>query len=83
VQKAIADSLVEVAEADYVDLLQVAEEQEDYVPLSQIPQRIEQLRKEMRKAAADLEFERAAELRDEVQRLQERELALRDASIGR
>jgi excinuclease ABC subunit B len=83
VQKAIADSLVEVAEADYVDLLQVAEEQQDYVPLSQIPQRIEQLRREMRAAAADLEFERAAELRDEIQRLQERELALRDASTAR
>jgi len=30
---------------------------------------IEQLRKEMIEAAKDLEFERAAELRDELQRL--------------
>jgi protein-arginine kinase activator protein McsA len=28
---------------------------------------------------ADLEFERAAELRDRIQRLQEQELALREA----
>ena len=34
---------------------------------------------EMREAAAALEFERAADLRDEIQRLQDHELALRDA----
>jgi protein-arginine kinase activator protein McsA len=34
----------------------------------------------MREAAAALEFERAADIRDEIQRLQEKELALRDAS---
>jgi excinuclease ABC subunit B len=79
IQKAIAASLIETAEADYVDLAAVAEQAEDYIPLSQIPQRVEALRKEMRAAAAELEFERAAELRDEIQRLQERELALREA----
>jgi excinuclease ABC subunit B len=78
--KAIAGSLVEIAEADYVDLSHVADAQAEYVALGEIPERIARLRKEMRAAAADLEFERAAELRDEIQRLQDRELALREGA---
>jgi excinuclease ABC subunit B len=77
IQKAISASLVEIAEADYVDLTQVAEAPEQYVTLADIPKRVAALRKEMRAAAADLEFERAADLRDEIQRLQARELELR------
>jgi excinuclease ABC subunit B len=80
IQKAIGSSLIEVAEADYVDLTGVAEDAEEYVPLNEIPKRVAALRKEMRGAAADLEFERAAELRDEIQRLQARELELRAAA---
>ena len=79
VQKAISASLIEVAEADYVDLAAVAEQAEEYVALADIPKRVAALRKEMRAAAADLEFERAAALRDEIQRLQARELELRGA----
>ena len=45
----------------------------------EIPKRIAALQKEMRAAASQLEFERAAELRDRIQRLQEQELALREA----
>jgi excinuclease ABC subunit B len=80
IQKAISGPLIEVAEADYVDLTAVAEAPEAYVPLGDIPKRVAALRKEMRAAAADLEFERAAELRDEIQRLQARELELRGVS---
>jgi len=79
IQKEIAGSLVEIAEADYVDLAAVAEEAPTYIPLQEIPKRVAALRQEMRAAAAALEFERAAELRDEIQRLQERELSLREA----
>ncbi len=82
IQKAIAASLVEVAEADYVDLTAVTEETGEYIPLAEIPKRIARLRREMREVAAQLEFEQAAELRDEIQRLQERELALREAAGG-
>jgi excinuclease ABC subunit B len=39
---------------------------------------IAELREEMRKAAKDLEFERAADLRDEIQKLE----ALRSSSVG-
>jgi excinuclease ABC subunit B len=80
IRKAISESLVEVAEADYVDLASaVGEAAEEYVPLAEIPRRVAALRREMREAAAALEFERAADLRDEIQRLQDHELALREA----
>ncbi len=74
--KAIAESLVP-GESDYVDLPEVAESDAEYIAVEDIPERVAELRKRMRQAAADLEFEQAAELRDEIQRLQERELALR------
>jgi excinuclease ABC subunit B len=77
IQKAIASRWAEVAEADYVDLPAVNEDAGEYVALQDIPKRVAELQKEMRAAAARLEFERAAELRDQIHRLQERELALR------
>ncbi len=78
IHKAISASLIEAAEADYVDLSAVAEEPGEYVALKDIPKRLAALRQQMRQAAADLEFERAADLRDEIQRLQQHELTLRD-----
>src|SRR5690606_22696978 len=44
---------------------------------------IEHLEREMRDAAADLDFERAARLRDEVKRLRETELAIADDPLAR
>jgi len=83
IQKAISEGLVEVAEADYVDLSGVAAEAgEEYASAAELARRITQLRKEMKAAAADLEFERAAELRDRIQSLQQRELTIRDAGSG-
>ncbi len=79
IQKAIATPWAEVAEADYVDLPKIAEDAEEYVPVTDIPKRIAALQKEMRAAASQLEFERAAELRDQIKRLQDQELALREA----
>jgi excinuclease ABC subunit B len=79
IQKAIATPWAEVAEADYVDLGGVAEAAEQYVALKDIPKRVAALQKEMRDAAGKLEFERAAELRDRIQKLQAQELALRGA----
>ncbi len=77
IRKAIGGALVEAGELDYADLPMVAEDEGEYVPVAQIPGRVSALRKEMRAAAAALEFERAATLRDEIQRLQSRELLLR------
>jgi excinuclease ABC subunit B len=44
---------------------------------------LEHLEKEMRDAAADLDFERAARLRDEIKRLREAELAIADDPLAR
>lgn len=56
----------------------VAEESEEYVAAPKdIPKLVRKLRKEMLAAAKELDFERAAVLRDKVKRLEEIELALR------
>jgi excinuclease ABC subunit B len=44
---------------------------------------LEALTKQMRDAAADLDFERAARLRDEVKRLRDMELAISDDPLAR
>jgi len=74
--KAISESLVP-GQSDDSDAGEVAEGDAQYVAVEDIPEKVAELRKAMRKAAADLEFERAADLRDEIHRLQEHELAMR------
>lgn len=74
IKKSIRDGLTSIFEADYFMVPLVAEPEEDYVPLDVIPDTVEKLKKEMREAAERLEFERAAELRDRIYHLQEREL---------
>ena len=76
--KGISDSLVAMYDADYVTVPIAAEESVTYgVSDADIPRLIVRLRKEMKAAAERYDFERAAELRDRIFALQERELALR------
>jgi len=77
IQKAISSPLVKVYEADYVDVPLVAESQEEYLSIQQLVERIEQTKKEMRQAAAALEFEQAAVLRDRLQALEQRALGVK------
>lgn len=77
VRKAIASPLVKVYEADYIDIPLVAEGQEEYLSAQQLAERIEQTKKEMRQAAAALEFEQAAILRDRLQTLEQRALGVK------
>ncbi|GIW42906.1 MAG: UvrABC system protein B [Candidatus Binatia bacterium] len=79
IQKAIADPWVEVSEADYVDLERIAEPPGQWTSVEQLASHIEELRKEMKSAARQLDFERAARIRDEIRRLEEQELAWRAA----
>ena len=81
--KSLGTPLVQVYDADYVTVPLVAEREEGYVAMSEIPRLIENLKKEMRRAAANLEFEKAAELRDRIHGLQEREIGLRDPVSAR
>jgi excinuclease ABC subunit B len=71
IRKAIAEPLAAVCEADYLSLPaaeEAAEAEERLTPL-ELGARIAALRKEMRDAAKQLEFERAAEIRDRIRRL--------------
>ncbi len=71
IKKAIHDVLGSVYEADYYTVPAVREEAEGYLSPREVPKAIRQLKKEMRKAAEQLEFEHAAEIRDRIRHLQE------------
>ncbi|HNU70715.1 MAG TPA: excinuclease ABC subunit UvrB [Thermodesulfobacteriota bacterium] len=76
IKKEIHNVLASIYEADYFTVPAVAESEPAYVPVAEIPSVIEKLRKEMKEAAQRLEFERAAELRDRIKRLEEVDLSL-------
>ena len=66
IQKNITNILDTIYEADYLDLPMAAEGSAGYIDVAALPKMIEELRKEMRKAAQQLEFEQAASLRDRI-----------------
>ncbi|MFH0794995.1 MAG: UvrB/UvrC motif-containing protein, partial [bacterium] len=61
-----------VYEQDYSEIPMAAEAMEEYLSPEMAAKKIERLKKEMRAAAAALEFEKAAELRDELIALEKR-----------
>jgi excinuclease ABC subunit B len=73
--KPIESTLITASEADYFKAPTEWEEIEDYSPAN-IEATISRLETEMRGAAKRFEFERAAELRDRIKVLRERELQL-------
>jgi excinuclease ABC subunit B len=77
VKKAVRNILASIYESDYFTVPAVSDIEEGYVSLKQIPAMIEKLQREMKEAAGRLEFERAAELRDKIHRLEEMELKMR------
>ncbi len=77
IKKSVQDILSSVYEADYYTVSLAAEEEAAYVKADDIPRRVKQLQKQMQAAARELEFERAAELRDEIKRLEVLELQYR------
>jgi len=77
VKKSVRNILGSIYEADYFTVPAVSDIKEEYVPVKDIPQMIQKLKKGMKEAASRLEFERAAELRDRIQRLEEMELEMR------
>jgi excinuclease ABC subunit B len=83
VRKSIADVLSSVYEQDHVTVdVGLAEEGAALIGHN-IETVIAGLEKRMLQAAADLEFETAARLRDEVRRLRETELAVADDPLAR
>ncbi|MCI0524218.1 MAG: excinuclease ABC subunit UvrB [Acidobacteria bacterium] len=73
--KPIEATLVTAYEADYFKVPVNLEEFEEYSP-EKLAETIAQLDHEMRDAARKFEFERAAELRDKIKYLRERELEM-------
>ncbi|HOI74390.1 MAG TPA: excinuclease ABC subunit UvrB [Syntrophales bacterium] len=69
IRKAISDVLSSVYEADYVTVPVVKEPGAAYGTEEEITAVIERLKKEMKAAAKDLEFEKAAELRDRIREM--------------
>jgi excinuclease ABC subunit B len=74
--KSLGSPLVKIYEADYVDVPLAAEKGSEY-RTEELPRVIQRLKKEMRKAADRLDFEAAAELRDRIRSIEEKEIGLR------
>ncbi len=80
--KSLGARLVEIYESDYVTVPLVAEGGAKY-GAEEIFRMIERLKKEMKRAAENLEFEKAAEARDRLRELEEREIGLRNPLLAR
>ncbi|HEY7321173.1 MAG TPA: excinuclease ABC subunit UvrB [Candidatus Binatia bacterium] len=80
--KSLGSPLVKIYEADYIDVPLAAEKGTDY-KANELPKAIQRLKKEMKKAAGNLEFEKAAELRDRIRAMEEREIGLRNPWAAR
>ncbi len=74
IQKSIQDSWVDLEKFSVVPV--VEEEEEEYLTEGNVIHLAARLEKQMQAAAKDLEFERAAQLRDRIKRLQEKDLGI-------
>ena len=77
IKRNIADILADVSNRDAV-LIDTGDEETAHLVGHNLRAYIEELEQRMRKAAADLEFEEAGRLRDEIRRLEADELGLPD-----
>jgi len=77
IQKEITSILTSVYEADYVTVPAVSEPSIKYKSADELEEIIRELEEEMKGAAKDLVFERAAELRDQIKDLRELDMGLR------
>ena len=70
IRKSISNILASIYEADYYTIPAVKENEEEYMSSGEISQVIKHMEEEMKKAADRLEFEKAADLRDRIKKLQ-------------
>ena len=80
VEKGIRSILESIEEKDYYTIPVAAEAPEEYMPIEKIPGLVKKLRKNMLAAAKNLEFEKAAEMRDRIRKLEDMELTLRSSA---
>ncbi|MBM4312012.1 MAG: excinuclease ABC subunit B, partial [Deltaproteobacteria bacterium] len=76
IKKSISSILSTVYEKDYVTVPVAAESHAEYHSLKEAQAEIKKLKKQMLEAARELEFEKAAELRDRMQALEKEMLEL-------
>jgi len=76
IKKGIDEVLTSVYERDYFDYTHISEEKDIYLSPQKRKQRMEQLEDLMKKAAKNLEFEKAAKLRDELKKMKKKELEI-------
>jgi excinuclease ABC subunit B len=81
--KSIDEVLSSVYERDYVAVPAVREDRPHFHSQAELDAHIASLEKEMKAAAANLDFERAAALRDSVRALKTRELGVVSGRAGR
>jgi excinuclease ABC subunit B len=80
IKKGIGELLASVYEADYVgvpELEETPEEHQRFRTVDDIEREVKALEKQMREAAKNLEFEKAAELRDRIKTLRAAEFGLK------
>lgn len=82
IKKTITDALGSVYEQDYVTV-DTGVSGDDNLVGKTLRQHIEDLDKRMKQAAADLEFEEASRLRDEIRRLEAHELGLDRSGVSK
>ncbi|MBE0461216.1 MAG: excinuclease ABC subunit UvrB [Candidatus Aminicenantes bacterium] len=76
IKKRIDEVLSSIYERDYFDYTRIGEEKDVYLSPQVRKKRIETLERLMKEAAKNLEFERAAKLRDELNKLKKGELEI-------
>jgi len=74
IQKALTSNLADLYNLDYFKIPDDDEEKATLGDGKSMEERIQQMEKEMFSAAKDLEFERAAKLRDTIKALREKQL---------
>ena len=77
VKKSLRSILEDLSSKDYNDLPKVAEDKAEYLSPDDLKKQIATIKEQMLEAAADLDFERAAELRDQMLSLEKQELRMR------
>ena len=73
---------IETYTADKYEKMAVGEEKTDYLPPSEVSRLVEVLKRNMRRAAENLEFERAAQFRDRIKELTKKSSSVKTGSQG-
>ena len=76
IRKQIDEVMTSVYERDYLDYTRISEEKAVYLSPEKRKKKMEELEKLMKESARNLEFEKAARLRDELVKLKKRELEM-------